>query len=344
MSKKPKVSIIIPALNVADTIERCVNSALKQTYPDTEVIVIEGDSSDGTRFLLKQIEDRCDLEEPEKLKLFLTTFDNIATARNTGLSKATGKYVFWLEPTDYLAPDAVETYVENALRTGAEMIKNTCRDAMVGTITFDRVAYIRMILDGSISKDIAGTMFDKDVFHSISFDRRSVTPEDQAYMAICEKCQNVTLIRRNDLYHRFCEAKPKDAKVMLSEAVVSELTYEKYSKLYPIECEHVLAGFASLAVSVYFKGKKFSSDAEEEDMANSARLLLLNHELSIEKNSMIDGYTKTCVQTICRKNSFVAWFLKLFWKNSDNTDQQTRKEEPYARKIRSSGNTVRHRE
>ena len=101
---------------------------------------------------------------------------------------------------------------------------------------------------------------------------------------------------------------------MLSEAVVSELAYEKYSKLYPIECEHVLAGFASLAVSVYFKGKKFSSDTEEEDMANSARLLLLNHELSIEKNSLIDEYTKTCVQAICRKNGFVAWILKMFWK------------------------------
>ena len=150
MIKKPRVSIIIPALNVADTIERCVNSALAQTYPNTEVIVVEGDSSDGTRFLLKNIEDRNNLESSKRLNVFYTTFDNIATARNTGLSRATGQYVFWLEPTDYLDMKAVEHYVEIVTRTGADMVKNTCKDSMTGTITFDRVAYIRMILNGSM--------------------------------------------------------------------------------------------------------------------------------------------------------------------------------------------------
>ena len=57
--------------------------------------------------------------------------------------------------------------------------------------------------------------------------------------------------------------------------------------------------------------------SEEEDIkiAEDIRLLILNHELSIEKSKLIAGYTKTCVQAICRNNRFISSILKLFWKS-----------------------------
>ena len=315
MIKNPRVSIIIPALNVADTIERCVNSALAQTYPNTEVIVVEGDSSDGTRFLLKNIEDRNNLESSKRLKVFYTTFDNIATARNTGLSRATGQYVFWLEPTDYLDMKAVEHYVEIVTRTGADMVKNTCKDSMTGTITFDRVAYIRMILNGSIDPVISGSMFKKDLYHNISFDRRSSIPEIQNYLSVCEKCRNITLIRRNDLYHYFPSTENESLRTIRDKAIITELTYEKYVSSFPYECEEVLKNFTNYAVKGYYTGRRMLSEEEDIKIAEDIRLLILNHELSIEKNKLIAGYTKRCVQAICRNNRFISSILKLFWKS-----------------------------
>ena len=54
-SDKPKVSICIPARNEADVIERCVTSALKQNYPNFEVLVLDDQSTDGTSEILSKL-------------------------------------------------------------------------------------------------------------------------------------------------------------------------------------------------------------------------------------------------------------------------------------------------
>ena len=54
-SEKPKVSICIPARNEASVIERCVTSALKQNYPNFEVLVLDDQSTDGTGEILAKL-------------------------------------------------------------------------------------------------------------------------------------------------------------------------------------------------------------------------------------------------------------------------------------------------
>jgi len=55
--KKPLVSVIIPAYNRADTINRAIQSVINQTYATLEIIVIDDASTDGTDNIIKNIND-----------------------------------------------------------------------------------------------------------------------------------------------------------------------------------------------------------------------------------------------------------------------------------------------
>lgn len=103
--EKPLVSIIIPAYNAADTICRAVDSALSQEYERIEVIVVDDKSTDNTVELLREYGNRIKLICHEVNK-------NGAAARNSGLAKACGEYVAFLDSDDKFLPEKISTQIE----------------------------------------------------------------------------------------------------------------------------------------------------------------------------------------------------------------------------------------
>lgn len=89
-----KVSIIIPAYNCENTIERCLNSLISQKYKNIEMIVVNDGSTDDTR---KKIESYND----DRIKLFNQENKGVSAARNLGLKKATGKFVAFCDADDF---------------------------------------------------------------------------------------------------------------------------------------------------------------------------------------------------------------------------------------------------
>lgn len=98
---KPLVSIIIPAYNAEKTINKCINSALKQTIKEVEVIAINDNSQDKTLERLKEYGNKIVLINNKK---------NLgpSEARNKGLEKARGKYILFLDADDYIAESTCE--------------------------------------------------------------------------------------------------------------------------------------------------------------------------------------------------------------------------------------------
>lgn len=65
--EKPKISVIMPSLNVKEYIKECVDSVLNQTLKDIEVIFIDGGSTDGTLEILKEY-----VEKDSRTKLLMS--------------------------------------------------------------------------------------------------------------------------------------------------------------------------------------------------------------------------------------------------------------------------------
>ncbi|WP_155443315.1 glycosyltransferase family 2 protein, partial [Streptococcus pneumoniae] len=91
-----EVSIIIPIYNAEKTIKNCVDSALKQNLESLEVILVNDGSNDSTAEILNQY------DRNSRVKIFHQLNKGVSTARNKGLSHASGEYVFFLDSDDIL--------------------------------------------------------------------------------------------------------------------------------------------------------------------------------------------------------------------------------------------------
>lgn len=101
-----KVSIIIPCYNSEKWIDQCLRSALDQSYKDTEVILVDNESTDNSPTVVKEI-------AKEYEGLILSSAPNIHPncwdeAREVGMKLATGDYILTMGSDDFLAPSFVE--------------------------------------------------------------------------------------------------------------------------------------------------------------------------------------------------------------------------------------------
>lgn len=104
MTARPKVSIIIPAYNVEAYIAASVDSALAQTYPNVEVVVVDDGSTDATSEILTGYGDR--------IVVVTQANGGLAAARNSGLRAATGDIFGLLDGDDTWLPERLDRMVD----------------------------------------------------------------------------------------------------------------------------------------------------------------------------------------------------------------------------------------
>jgi glycosyltransferase involved in cell wall biosynthesis len=97
----PTISVVVPAYNAARTILETINSVLQQTFSDFELIVINDGSTDQTLELLSTVKD-------PRLKIFSYSNGGLSTARNRGITHATGEFIAFLDADDLWTVDKLE--------------------------------------------------------------------------------------------------------------------------------------------------------------------------------------------------------------------------------------------
>ena len=108
---KPAVSILIPAFNAASTIAATIESALSQTWPRKEIIVVDDGSRDDTLTIAR----RCATRE---VTVFAQDNQGAAATRNRAFSVCQGDYIQWLDADDLLAPDKIARQMTLLARGG----------------------------------------------------------------------------------------------------------------------------------------------------------------------------------------------------------------------------------
>ena len=107
-----KVSIVIPVYNSEQYIQKSIDSALQQTYSNTEVIVVDDGSTDNSSNILK--------EYSKKIKIITKTNGGTGTALNMGIRSMTGDWFKWLGHDDILKKNAVEVMIKEIEKLGRE--------------------------------------------------------------------------------------------------------------------------------------------------------------------------------------------------------------------------------
>lgn len=118
------VSIVIPAYNRRDTIAAAVESALGQTHPDKEVIVVDDGSTDGTVKALESYGDR--------IRVVCQANAGPSAARNRGVMESSGEIVAFLDSDDEWMPEKIARQVSVMERGGPSMCCCVCNAVVKG--------------------------------------------------------------------------------------------------------------------------------------------------------------------------------------------------------------------
>lgn len=112
------VSVIIPVFNAEKYIKKCIDSIVKQTFTNFEIIIINDGSTDGTQEILNKYIRKY----PENLRVFCQKNAGQSVARNKAMNYVRGKYVVFLDGDDYLEKKCLQRLFEEAERTQAIVV------------------------------------------------------------------------------------------------------------------------------------------------------------------------------------------------------------------------------
>lgn len=176
LDSTPLISVIIPAYNADKTITHCLRSVFAQTYTNIEIILIDDGSSDQTG----HIADAVSSHNPQ-IRVFHVVHAGLSAARNTGLAKAAGEFIFFIDADDWIEPETLQDLYERIVAYDADM-------AMTGTVTetengtetsktydpkkrMDRNEYLTCytLRESTAYVRVWGKLFKKDLFRGVTF-------------------------------------------------------------------------------------------------------------------------------------------------------------------------------
>ena len=205
----PKISVIIPVYNGEKYIQRCIDSVFNQTYSNVEIIVVNDGSTDNTENILKSYSN---------IVLINKKNEGVSRARNTGLSLATGDYVYFCDADDYLEKDAFEILVKeyaesDLLRFGHYVVdgekkkekKNTDDVLALVDLTFDSKKLLEYLVSNKTEGHLWNYLFKLSVIkdNKILFDEELFYQEDVMFLLeYCLKIKNVKVI--SNPYYNYC--------------------------------------------------------------------------------------------------------------------------------------------
>ena len=114
----PKVSIIVPIYNVENYLVRCIESLINQSYKEIEIILVNDGSKDSCGVICNKLQNKDD-----RIVVIHQENGGLSDARNTGLKKASGDYIFYLDSDDWLKEYCIERLVTKAQEYKADIVQ-----------------------------------------------------------------------------------------------------------------------------------------------------------------------------------------------------------------------------
>lgn len=160
MNKKvdPLVSVIVPIYNTQNLLPRCLGSILFQTYASMEIILVNDGSTDGSLAVCEKY-----TEKDDRIQIISQSNQGIIVAKKTGIRRAHGEYVMFVDSDDWIEPNLLETMVRAMQECNCSLV---CTDVYKDFEDGITVEYRNMIPAGvhETDKIIKDLFFYKDTY------------------------------------------------------------------------------------------------------------------------------------------------------------------------------------
>ncbi len=252
---KPLVSIIIPVYNSEKYIGETILSALNQTWPNKEILIVDDGSKDASFSIAKSFES-------ENVKVFHQQNQGASAARNKGIKEAKGNYIQFLDADDLLE----ETKIEQQLKAI--------------DLTTDALAICPVIHfpDGQFYKDFSPTEYEKEFYKSNSnplhFLLKLYGSENNraGMIALHAWLTPIELIKKagfwnenltvNDDGEYFCRVVLSSQKIICTNETACY--YRKYNNRSSLSAQLNLKGFESMLQSLELKQQHLTANCDHD--------------------------------------------------------------------------------
>ena len=205
-----KVSIIVPAYNVEKYFDKCIESILRQTYKNIELLIVDDGSTDTCGMKADEYAKR----DP-RVKVFHKDNGGISSARNYGLKYASGEYCIFVDADDYVAEDYVKIMMTLAIKKNADIVmcnyyncyvnKNRPSSKLkkydqIKEFTSDEFLDRLYYYPGSFSF-VWNKLFRSDLFYDIEF-ANMLCEDSQIMLSLVDRSKKIYLTPKILYYYR----------------------------------------------------------------------------------------------------------------------------------------------
>ena len=200
---RPLISVIVPVYNVSDYLERCVDSIIRQSYTELEIILVDDGSTDNCGALCDEYKGR-----DSRIKVIHQENMGLGGARNSGLETATGDFIFFCDSDDFLSADTLEKMLLLLIKDDADIA--ACGFSHVGDDYFDnpagekvftsraygirngRRSVIEMMRSNSICSVAWNKLYKRELFDGVRFPERAYHEDEATTYKLLYKAGTVT--------------------------------------------------------------------------------------------------------------------------------------------------------
>ncbi len=117
------ISVVVPVYKVEKQLSRCVDSLIRQTYDNIEIILVDDGSPDGCPAI-------CDgyAKKDSRIKVIHRQNGGLSAARNSGIEAASGEYIAFVDSDDYVADDYIDFMYRMAVLNNADVVSCGVRE------------------------------------------------------------------------------------------------------------------------------------------------------------------------------------------------------------------------
>lgn len=201
------ISIIIPVYNVEQYLRECLDSIIKQTYKNLEIILVDDGSLDKSGEICDEYKLRDD-----RIIVIHKENGGLSDARNTGMEIAQGKYIQFIDSDDYIDEDMIETLYHLITENSADisMCSNYILVGEKATSNSSGKKYIynridalkEILLDEKIRSYAWNKLMKKDILKDIKFPKGKVFEDILTIPKIFEKSSKIVYFDVPKYYYR----------------------------------------------------------------------------------------------------------------------------------------------
>lgn len=272
-----KISVIIPAYNIAEYLPRCLDSVINQTYKNIEIIVISDGSLDGTNEVINEYADK-------DYRIVPVFKDNtgVSDTRNRGLEIATGDYIGFVDGDDYIEPIMYEHLLNNAVKYDADI--SHCGYQMVfpsridyyyntgKTVIQDNIQGVKDLLSGDfVEPGLWNKLYKKRIISDVRLDKEIKINEDVLFNFYAFLKSNKSVYEDSTPYHYVLRK---------NSAATSKINNNKLFD--PIKVRKEIFEYCQKNCNIELQSIAYSNYLSS--VINLSRIISENSDLSINKD------------------------------------------------------------